>query len=125
MAKISFVILTWNSENVISACLDSIAGMQLQGTEIILVDNGSADGTKLRIEQFISDHPGIPVHPVWLEKNYGTTISRNLGIKEADKAAEYICILGRLFLCGLSRRSGKKWKNMIFPIKDPVILPDI
>ena len=93
MAKISFVILTWNSENVISACLDSIAGMQLQGTEILLVDNGSADGTKLRIEQFISDHPGIPVHPVWLEKNYGTTISRNLGIKEADKAAEYICIL--------------------------------
>ena len=93
MARISFVILTWNSEKVISACLESIAAMQMDGTEIILVDNGSSDGTRVRIEQFIAAHPGIPVRTVWLEKNYGTTISRNLGIKEADKDAEYICIL--------------------------------
>ena len=87
MTRISFVILTWNSEKVISACLESIAAMQMDGTEVILVDNGSSDGTKARIEQFIAAHPGLPVRTVWLEKNYGTTISRNLGIKEADQEA--------------------------------------
>ncbi|MBQ6509276.1 MAG: glycosyltransferase family 2 protein [Flexilinea sp.] len=93
MVRISFVILTWNSEKVITACLESIAAMQLPGTEVILVDNGSSDGTRQKIEAFVSDHSGIPVRTVWLEKNYGTTISRNLGVKQADKDAEYICIL--------------------------------
>lgn len=93
MGKISFVILTWNSEKVITACLESIADMQLSETEIILVDNGSSDGTKQQIESFISAHPGLPVRTIWLEKNYGTTISRNLGVKQAERDAEYICIL--------------------------------
>ncbi len=93
MGKISYVILTWNSEKVITACLESIAAMQLPGTEIVLVDNGSSDGTRNRIESFISENSGLPVRTVWLEKNYGTTISRNLGVKQTDKNADYICIL--------------------------------
>lgn len=93
MGIISFVILTWNSEKVITACLDSIAGMGLPSVEIILVDNGSADKTREQIEAFIADHSELPVRTVWLEENYGTTISRNLGIKQVGVDAEYVCIL--------------------------------
>ena len=93
MDKISFIILTWNSERVIGPCLESIASMEGMDYEIILVDNGSEDGTKEIIEAFEKTHPGIAVEKVLLEKNYGTTISRNLGMKKAAADARYLCIL--------------------------------
>ncbi|MBQ6479660.1 MAG: glycosyltransferase, partial [Anaerolineaceae bacterium] len=79
MDKISFVILTWNSEKVISACLDSIAEISEQDKEIIIVDNGSSDKTVEIIDQFIKANSQITIRLIQLEKNYGTTISRNLG----------------------------------------------
>ena len=45
MDKVSFVILTWNSEKVILPCLESISSIHEQTVEVILIDNGSADGT--------------------------------------------------------------------------------
>ena len=93
MEKISFVILTWNSEKVIPACLESIASLNAPDSEVILVDNGSSDSTRALADAFASSHPEMTLRKIWLEKNYGTTVSRNLGIREADKKSEYICIL--------------------------------
>ena len=93
MEKISFVILTWNSEKVISACLESIASVKEPEIEVILVDNGSADSTRDLVRSFMKAHPEIPVKTLWLEKNYGTTVSRNMGVREADRKSRYICIL--------------------------------
>ncbi len=91
--KISFIILTWNSGKVIGACLASIAGLKQPAYEIVLVDNGSSDNTRDLIEAFMKEHPGIEVKKVWLDKNYGTTVSRNTGVREADPGSDYICIL--------------------------------
>ena len=93
MEKISFIILTWNSEKVIGACLDSIAGLSDTECEVILVDNGSFDRTRTIIEKFEEAHPEIVVKKIFLDKNYGTTVSRNMGIKAADPGANYFCIL--------------------------------
>ncbi len=93
MKKISFVILTWNSEKVITQCLESIANSELDSYEIILVDNGSADKTRGLINAFAENHPDAEVKNLWLEKNYGTTVSRNLGINKAAEDSEFICIL--------------------------------
>lgn len=93
MDKIAFIILTWNSEKVIGPCLNSIAGLTDSDYEIIPVDNGSADSTRRLIESFSGEHPDIRVKAKWLDKNYGTTVSRNIGIGLADQDADYICIL--------------------------------
>ncbi len=93
MDKISFVILTWNSEKVITHCLESIAESGLPSYEIIIIDNGSADRTDDLIADFIKKHPETEIKKLLLEKNYGTTISRNLGIKKASPDTKYICIL--------------------------------
>lgn len=93
MDKISFIILTWNSEKVISPCLESIASIHTPDYEIITVDNGSNDGTTAKIDAFIAAHPQIAVKKLELEKNYGTTVSRNLGIQKMADDTNYVCIL--------------------------------
>lgn len=98
MTKIGFVILTWNSEKCIGACLDSIFsldGGRLEG-KVIVVDNGSTDGTEAEIKKAVSTHQSsftCDIHK--LDKNYGTTSSRNKGIKALldDSDIEYICAL--------------------------------
>lgn len=92
MDKIAFVILTWNSKNVIRPCLDSILRLRDQSYEIILVDNGSSDGTVQIIDEYCKTYPDI-IKKVYLEKNYGTTVSRNMGLKEISPDAVFVCIL--------------------------------
>ena len=93
MDKISFVILTWNSDRVIISCLESIKTINDQKYEIILVDNGSCDKTTNNIDTFISENHEISLKKIMLEKNYGTTVSRNLGIQQIADDSNYICIL--------------------------------
>lgn len=93
MDKISFVILTWNSEKVIADCLESLCGIHEQTVEIILVDNGSTDRTVEIIDSFSNNYPALYIKKLLLEKNYGTTVSRNLGIREISDDSNYICIL--------------------------------
>ena len=93
MDKIAFVILTWNSEKVIGACLDSIFKLQDQKYEIITVDNGSMDRTIGIIDDFMAAHPEIEVKKICLEKNYGTTVSRNLGIEQISDDVNFVCVL--------------------------------
>lgn len=93
MNKIAYVILTWNSEKVIGDCLESIAKIREQNFEIIIVDNGSHDGTIQIIEDFAASIPDILIKKILLEKNYGTTISRNIGLKSMSDDTDYVCIL--------------------------------
>ena len=93
MNKISFIILTWNSEKVITACLESIADIHNQEVEIIVVDNGSTDNTRKLIQNFTEKNPNITTKLKYLDKNFGTTISRNMGIQLISDDSDYICIL--------------------------------
>lgn len=90
---ISFVILTWNSQNYIDRCIRSILA-DIRGTgfraEIFIVDNGSTDDTKNHITALQRTHSNI-IFPIWLDKNYGTTVSRNLALKKAT--GDYIAIM--------------------------------
>lgn len=89
--EISYVILTWNSAAYIGKCLDSILECGKNPSEIIVVDNGSQDGTPEILKQYCNRHQTI--RSIFLEKNYGTTISRNKGIRAANSQSRYICIL--------------------------------
>ncbi len=85
---ISFVILTWNSKQYIRNCLDSVLDLAGFALEIIVIDNGSVDGTPQIIRQ---EYPEVVL--IELYKNYGTTYTRNLGLKKANPEHQYICIL--------------------------------
>lgn len=89
---IAFVILTWNSEKYIADCLKSLQSFSKLSVCVCVVDNGSTDGTR-RILQSYSGVPSLNMQVVLLDDNYGTTISRNKGIRLLRDKAEYLCIL--------------------------------
>ena len=82
---ISCVILTWNSEKYILRCLESLLielQENLMSYEIFIVDNGSKDHTVEVIDSFKEKYP-LSIFPIYLGKNMGTTVSRNLALKRA------------------------------------------
>ncbi len=92
---ITYVVLTWNSERFISACLDSIFSVHSFINRVIVVDNGSKDDT-VKILNFwknktLPENNSFSV--IQNSKNMGTTRSRNAGIRAADPYTDYFCIL--------------------------------
>lgn len=81
---LSFVILTWNSERFIEACVESIfqdIGPLGLESEIFIVDNGSADRTPAIIRELVKRRRDR-IRPIFLDRNLGTTRPRNMALKK-------------------------------------------
>jgi GT2 family glycosyltransferase len=86
MTMVSVVIPNLNGEELLPMCLESLKTQTVRDHEVIVVDNGSADGSlRLLAEQY----PHVRVLP--LEKNYGFAAAVNRGIESAT--GEFICLL--------------------------------
>ena len=91
--KIGFVILTWNSEKVIKACLDSIFNMKKIISHVVVVDNGSNDGTK-SILSSVTPNSNSTFEVIFYSSNRGTTLTRNAGLKLLQQyEIDFYCIL--------------------------------
>lgn len=84
--RISAVIPTYNRENTIKRCLDSILNQTYPIFEIIVVDDGSTDKTVDIIEK---EYAGRVT--VFRQKNKGAQAARNAGIRMAK--GDYIAFL--------------------------------
>ena len=49
--KISIIVPNWNGIKFIGMCLDSLARSDFHSYEVIVVDNGSVDGSREMIEE--------------------------------------------------------------------------
>ena len=84
---VSVIILTWNSEQQIGACLASLdQGFSAFSSEVIVVDNGSRDRTRAIVRETRPDAQ-LLCNP----DNRGVAPARNQGIRLAQ--GEYILIL--------------------------------
>ena len=85
--KVSIVILTWNSERHIDACLASLEqGLRKFSSEVIVIDNGSKDASCAVIE---NNWPGVRL--VRNAENRGVAAARNQGIRLAG--GDYVLVL--------------------------------
>ncbi|MBI2600928.1 glycosyltransferase family 2 protein [Candidatus Daviesbacteria bacterium] len=74
---VSVIIPNWNGEHLLKLCLPSLKKQTFKDFEIIVVDNGSGDGSIDYIKKY---HQKVVVLP--LDKNYGFAAAVNAGIKK-------------------------------------------
>lgn len=79
--KLSIIIPAYNAESYLPQCLDSILAQEHQGCEVIVVDDGSTDGTAALLQRY-------PDVKVVHQENRGMSTARNRGLDEAR--SEYI-----------------------------------
>lgn len=87
---ISFIITTFNIKPYILECLQSLRPCLYPGDQVILVDDGSTDGTDEVVQDFIRQQgfgPGVQWSPIWLGTNTigGVGIPANIGLDHADR----------------------------------------
>jgi GT2 family glycosyltransferase len=87
---VAIVILNWNGKQLLSVCLNSMKATDYSSHHVIVVDNGSHDGSANFIRE---NHPGIDV--LKLSENYGYAKGCNEGIKYALKRydPDYVLLL--------------------------------
>ena len=74
---VSVVILTWNSEDFIALCLESLSRQTYPNFEIIVVDNASRDSTVQRLKK--CPHASLVAKLIVNEKNLGCAGGNNVG----------------------------------------------
>lgn len=80
----SIILPTYNRKHCIKRALDSVLNQTYKDFELILVDDGSTDGT----EEYISSMQEPRIRYIYNEENVGTSEARNIGIRAAN--GEYI-----------------------------------
>lgn len=86
MSTISVVIVNWNGKSLLSECLDSLRLQTRPPDEIIIVDNGSSDGSQAMLRTCYPEVDLIELHA-----NRGFSIANNVGIHHAG--GDYIALL--------------------------------
>lgn len=83
METVSVIIPVYNREKTIQRCLDSVLGQTYQNLEIIVIDDGSRDGTAEILKHYArADHRVTVI----TKRNTGVSDSRNYGIESAHGA---------------------------------------
>lgn len=78
---VSIVIVCWNSSKYLPRCLESLSLQTFQEFEVIIVDNGSADGSTEGLEK---KYPRLRLRVERLPSNLGFAAANNVGARAAQ-----------------------------------------
>ncbi|MFN8633876.1 MAG: glycosyltransferase family 2 protein [Chloroflexota bacterium] len=86
--RVGVTIVTYNGQDVIHPCLDSLARAGLPPRSVVVVDNASTDGTRELVRSACPD-----VRLLMSDRNLGYGAAVNLGARASD--AEYVLVLNQ------------------------------
>ncbi|MGV8089314.1 MAG: glycosyltransferase family 2 protein [Methanothrix sp.] len=109
MALISVIVLNYNGKGFLDGCLTSLASQTYSDFEVIVVDNGSRDGSPEYIEE---NYPWVRLAKN--DENLGFAGGTNVGIRAAK--GEFI-----LTLNNDSRADSRFIEELIKPMADPEV----
>ena len=107
MELISVIVLNYNGRGFLDGCLSSLAAQSYSGFEVVVVDNGSKDGSCEYIE---ANYPWVRL--VKNDENLGFAGGTNAGIRAAK--GDYI-----LTLNNDTRADNRFIEELIRPMADP------
>lgn len=127
---VSVIVVNWNGKHLLGECLDSLLAQTVKGIEIVVVDNGSQDGSA----DFVREkYPSVRL--VALSENKGFAGGNNAGIRIAQ--GKYIALLNNdtktdpawaenlLSEAELSPREIGMWASKILSYADPRIIDNV
>ena len=105
---VAVVIPCRNAARWIGETLDALAQQSLPPTEVILVDDGSSDGSALRAQEWSRDHPGaLFALRIMQQAPAGVAAAVNRGVHETDQPlivrVDADDLVAPTFLASLSR----------------------
>ena len=86
--KISIIVPVYNTEQYLPRCLNSILSQSFIDFELLLVDDGSIDGSGSICDKYAAKDNRVRV---FHKENGGVSSARNLGLDEAK--GEWICFV--------------------------------
>ena len=89
MPKVFIIILNWNGYQDTVECLQSVRRLTYPSCKVIVVDNGSSDGSAAKLKEEFKE-----VFYIENKENLGFATGNNVGISYAlENGADYILLL--------------------------------
>ncbi|MBI5297130.1 MAG: glycosyltransferase family 2 protein [Chloroflexi bacterium] len=82
-AFVSVILVCWNSGKYLPRCLDSLEAQTFRDFEVVLVDNGSTDGS---LDGLAEKYPRLKFQIEKLGRNQGFAAANNIGVRLASGA---------------------------------------
>jgi GT2 family glycosyltransferase len=87
--RCTVIVLNFNGEQLLPACLESLARQTYEDIDTVVVDNASSDGSAALIAQ---KYPWARL--LALDKNYGFSVANNLALRDAlSRGSGYALLL--------------------------------
>lgn len=83
--KVSIIVPVYNVEAYLRPCIESLIGQTYKNIELLLIDDGSTDGSGTICDEYAAQDPRIRI---WHKENGGVSSARNAGIDMAS--GEYL-----------------------------------
>lgn len=86
---VTVIVLNWNGKELLKDCLESLKKVDYPNYNVLVVDNGSNDGSVSYVQTEFPD-----VELLILDQNYGYAVGNNRGFEYANSnGAEYVIFL--------------------------------
>ena len=79
--ELSIIVPVYNAEKYLRQCLDSLVALKIENYEIILVNDGSTDGSQAIADDYTVRYPELV--KCFVQKNSGVSCARNFGMSQA------------------------------------------
>lgn len=79
--RYSVIIPVYNAEGTLRRCLDSLVGQQFSNYELLLINDGSTDGSDAICREYVNTYPCVRY---FAKENSGVSSARNLGLEQAE-----------------------------------------
>ena len=83
--KISIIVPVYNVKEYLRECLESLVNQSFENYEIIIINDGSTDGSDLICQKYKERYENIRYYS---QSNKGQSAARNLGVRKSK--GEYI-----------------------------------
>ena len=81
LPQISVIVPVYNTESYLHQCIDSILNQSFKDFELLLIDDGSKDGSGKICDVYAEKDSRIRV---WHQENQGVSVARNVGLENAQ-----------------------------------------